>query len=60
MMAEEAEEEEAAAAEAGWSKKNKNPKWQCGEKHVLKKRPVQQSPAAGLFPKAVTAKLGES
>ena len=31
MMAEEAEEEEAAE-EAGWSKKNKNRTWQCGEK----------------------------
>ena len=29
---EEEEEEEAEAAEAaGWSKKNKNPTWQCGE-----------------------------
>ena len=28
MMAEE------AAEEAGWSKKNKNPTWQCGEQQI--------------------------
>ena len=30
--------EEAAAAEAGWSKKNKNPTLQCGEKTMQKLR----------------------
>ena len=38
MMAEEAaeeEEEEAATPEAGWSKKNKNPAWQCGKENKI-------------------------
>ena len=37
MTAEEAEEEaeEAEEAEAGWSKKNKKPTWQRGEKPPL-------------------------